>query len=44
MVQFAKMFTVILKKIIKLKNKHNFDAKFWIQKALLDKNYRNNSF
>jgi hypothetical protein len=38
------MFTIILKKIIKIKNYHNLDGKFWIQKALLNKNFRNNSF
>tara|TARA_B110000008_G_scaffold28386_1_gene25459 strand:- start:150 stop:266 length:117 start_codon:yes stop_codon:yes gene_type:complete len=38
------MFTIIIKKMIKLKNKNNLDAKFWIQKALLYKSFRNNSF
>jgi hypothetical protein len=38
------MFTIILKKIITLKYKHNLDARFWIQKALLNKNFKNNSF
>tara|TARA_X000000368_G_C22969190_1_gene684655 strand:+ start:865 stop:981 length:117 start_codon:yes stop_codon:yes gene_type:complete len=36
------MFTITLKKIIKLKNKHDFDARLWIQKALLNKNFKNN--
>tara|TARA_B110001452_G_C15141690_1_gene397517 strand:+ start:740 stop:844 length:105 start_codon:yes stop_codon:yes gene_type:complete len=34
----------MIKKIIKLKNKQDLDAKFWIQKALLIKNLRNRSF
>jgi|TARA_B110000027_G_C15994033_1_gene244440 hypothetical protein len=38
------MFTIILKKIIKIKNKDDLDARFWIQKALLIKNFRNSSF
>jgi len=38
------MFTILLKKIVYLKNKHNLDASFWIQKALLVKNFKNNSF
>tara|TARA_B100000767_G_C19356340_1_gene365965 strand:- start:402 stop:518 length:117 start_codon:yes stop_codon:yes gene_type:complete len=38
------MFAIILKKIIKLKNKHNLDGRFWIQKALLAKNFKNSSF
>ena len=44
MCKFYIMFTIILKKIIKIKNYHNLDGKFWIQKALLNKNFRNNSF
>jgi len=38
------MFTILLKKKISLKDKHDLDARFWIQKALLDKNFKNNSF
>jgi len=38
------MFTILLKKLIKLKNKQDFDAQFWIQKALLNKNFNNTSF
>tara|TARA_B110001452_G_scaffold188393_1_gene158715 strand:+ start:1033 stop:1149 length:117 start_codon:yes stop_codon:yes gene_type:complete len=38
------MFTFILKKIINLKNKQDLDARFWIQKALLIKNYKKSSF
>jgi hypothetical protein len=37
------MFIIMIKKIIKLKNKQDLDARFWIQKALLDKNFNNNS-
>ena len=37
------MFIIILKKIIYLKNKQDLDARFWIQKALLAKNFKNNS-
>ena len=39
-----KMLRIILKKIIKIKNKHNLDARLWIQKALLVKNFKDNSF
>tara|TARA_B110001452_G_scaffold192888_1_gene162876 strand:- start:1069 stop:1185 length:117 start_codon:yes stop_codon:yes gene_type:complete len=38
------MFKIILRKIINLKNKNDFDARFWIQKALLNKNFKNSSF
>jgi len=38
------MIRIILKKIIYLKNKHDLDARFWIQRALLFKNFKNNSF
>tara|TARA_E500000331_G_scaffold193442_1_gene185977 strand:- start:476 stop:592 length:117 start_codon:yes stop_codon:yes gene_type:complete len=38
------MIRIILKKIIHLKNKHDLDARFWIQRALLVKNFKNNSF
>ena len=31
------MFTIILKKIIKYKDKRDLDARFWIQKILLKK-------
>ena len=30
--------------IIYLKDNRDLDARFWIQKALLNKNFRNNSF
>ena len=33
-----------IKKIINLKDKRDLDAKFWIQKALLNKNYKNTYF
>tara|TARA_B110000438_G_scaffold38634_1_gene38409 strand:+ start:1159 stop:1275 length:117 start_codon:yes stop_codon:yes gene_type:complete len=36
------MFVVILKKINNLKNKHDLDARFWIQRALLGKKFINN--
>ena len=32
------MFTIILKKIIKYKDKRDLDARLWIQKILLKKN------
>ena len=38
------MFTFLLKKIINLKNRHNIDGRFWIQKALLNNNPKNISF
>jgi len=38
------MLTFILKKIVYLKNKQGLDARFWIQKALLIKSFKNNSF
>ena len=38
------MFKFILKKIINSKNKPNLDARVWIQKALLIKNFKNSSF
>jgi|TARA_B110000438_G_scaffold295173_1_gene337749 hypothetical protein len=38
------MFAIILKKIINLKNKRDLDARFWIQKSLLGKSFKNNSF
>jgi hypothetical protein len=34
------MFTFILKKLNKLKKKQNLDARFWIQGALLNKNFK----
>ncbi len=36
------MFTIILKKIIYLKNKDNLDARFWVQRILLNKNFKDN--
>ena len=36
------MFTIILKKIIYLKYKRDLDARFWIQMALLRKDFKNN--
>jgi hypothetical protein len=33
------MFTFILKKINNFKKKQDLDAKFWIQKALISKNF-----
>jgi len=38
------MFAIILKKIIKLKNKQDLDGRFWIQKALLCKYFKRHSF
>ena len=38
------MFIIMLKKLIMFKNKHNLDARLWIQKALLVKSFKNNSF
>jgi hypothetical protein len=38
------MFIILLKKIINLKNERDLDAKFWIQKALLNKNLKKTSF
>ncbi len=38
------MFVILLKKIIYLKNIHDLDGRFWIQKALLNKNFKNSSF
>jgi len=35
---------MILNKIINFKNKRDLDARFWIQKALLCKNFKDNSF
>ena len=34
------MFTIILKKIIKYKDKQDLDARFWIQKILLKKRFK----
>ena len=38
-----RMFIIILKKVINLK-KRNLDARFWIQKSLLDKNFKTISY
>ena len=38
------MLKNILKKITNFKNKQDLDARFWIQKALLDKNFRSSTF
>jgi hypothetical protein len=38
------MFTFILKKINKFKKEQNLDARFWIQKALLSKNFNKTSY
>tara|TARA_X000001036_G_C20431900_1_gene705536 strand:+ start:463 stop:579 length:117 start_codon:yes stop_codon:yes gene_type:complete len=38
------MLKNIFKKITNFKNKEDLDARFWIQKILLCKNYKNNSF
>ena len=38
------MFAILLKKIIYHKKKYNLDARFWVQKALLSKNFKNNFF
>jgi len=37
------MLTIILKKIIHLKDNRGLDAKFWVQRALLNKNFKDNS-
>ena len=37
------MFKFILKILINFKKEHDLDGKFWIQKALLCKNIKNNS-
>ena len=34
------MFTFILKKISNFKKEQDLDAKFWIQKVLISKNYK----
>jgi len=44
MCHLFRMLISILKKLIYLKNKQVSDARFWIQKALLAKSYKNNSF
>jgi len=38
------MFTFILKKINKFKKEQDLDARFWIQKALLGKNFNKTSY
>tara|TARA_B110001450_G_scaffold155607_1_gene145056 strand:+ start:137 stop:253 length:117 start_codon:yes stop_codon:yes gene_type:complete len=38
------MITFILKKINKFKKEQNLDARFWIQKALLNQNFNKNSY
>ena len=42
--QFYRMFTFILKKIINLKKEQDLDARFWIQKALINKNFKKISY
>ncbi len=42
--ELCTMFTLILKKIIKFKSIYDFDGRFWIQKALLNKNFKDSSF
>jgi len=36
------MLKNIIKKITNFRNKQDLDGKFWIQKALLSKNFQNN--
>jgi len=38
------MFTYILKKISNYRKEQNLDARFWIQKALLSKNFNKTSY
>jgi hypothetical protein len=38
------MFTFILKKISNFKKYQDLDAKFWIQKALISKNFKKISY
>jgi|TARA_B110000438_G_scaffold197673_1_gene189176 hypothetical protein len=38
------MFTFILKKIKNFKKERDLDAKFWIQKALIGKNFKKISY
>tara|TARA_B110000046_G_scaffold70750_1_gene78670 strand:+ start:613 stop:729 length:117 start_codon:yes stop_codon:yes gene_type:complete len=38
------MLTFILKKINNLKNKQDLDARFWIQKVLINKNFKKISY
>jgi len=38
------MFTFILKKINFFKKERDLDAKFWIQKALISKNFKKISY
>jgi hypothetical protein len=38
------MFTFILKKINNFKKEPELDARFWIQKALLSKNFNKTSY
>jgi hypothetical protein len=38
------MLKILLKNMVKIKNKHDLDAKIWIQKALIAKIFINNSF
>lgn len=40
MCHLYKMFTIILKKIIYYKKRHDLDARFWIQRCLLNKNFK----
>ena len=41
---FYIMFTFILKKINNLTKQQNLDARFWIQKALISKNFKKISY
>ena len=38
------MFTFILKKINKIRIEQDLDARFWIQKSLLSKNFNKTSY
>jgi len=38
------MFTFILKKINSFNKKQDLDARFWIQRALINKNYKKISY
>ena len=42
--KFLVMLKNLLKKIKNFKNKQDLDAKFWIQKSLLCKNFKSSSF
>jgi len=38
------MFKIILKKIKKLRKEQDLNARFWIQKALISKNFKRISY